>query len=99
MATAGRTAAKAPRLSATIKSHNAQNAPKTPSRAQVSARARSEPIELEWGFPNWRLFDLSFCRVGGRERWPSRFPWIFADVCWPRLLRVFQVEARGVALE
>jgi hypothetical protein len=25
--------------------------------------------------------------------------WIFADVCWPRLLRVFQVEARGVALE
>jgi DNA polymerase III alpha subunit len=36
MATASRTAAKAPRLSATIKSHNAQNTPKTPSRAQVS---------------------------------------------------------------
>jgi hypothetical protein len=36
MATASRTAAKAPRLSATIKNHNAQNAPKTPSRAQVS---------------------------------------------------------------
>jgi hypothetical protein len=36
MATASRIAAKAPRLAATIKSHNAQNAPKKPSRAQVS---------------------------------------------------------------
>jgi len=28
----------------------------------------------------------------------TRFPWIFADVCWLRLLREFPVEARAVAL-
>ena len=46
MATASRTAAKAPRLSATIKSHNAQNAPKTPSRAQVSSVSQAVSFSI-----------------------------------------------------